>query len=578
MATVTIEECQNLADPDVRRHIRQLTEAALNTELAQVDFAVLVEKHWREVDMDARLDAEIDDAIRAVRAQTGILDRAYSTISQETAKKTAIAVAERAYGSEGFKSALASLAQGIGKDFGGRVEAAAGKVAAPVVACVRASLQTRYGSAIAQVFAKETQENLDVSVQTGSAKIGTGDLVLQGAGTISGIVLIVSRRIIAQMVATIGRRVAGLVASRIISSFAGLVGLALIANDLYQASEGVFPLIAERMKSEDAKKLIKEELTKSVEADLRQQVSAIASETADRIYSFWLDFKQKYDLLLGLAEKNEAFAAFLKDRKIDQLGRLGRLTSLLLGEEGEQGVFRRAGDGSLGRALLDLDEAGVSVAVMTKSVDKALAWSRLAGPELPKAIAYGLIEVADPGDLSGTQLTALLSFNERGAALRVARLDRGARDVILALPAGDLKPLVRRLSEEELAALATYQTRLQPVAAKRVLRLTIEDPRVMKTLVGPSVRNAIVNSRDQLSAVTMLLRENAALSVSNIANDFALVRDGQVHYRVFAERYWAALLVLLFFGLLVLLWLRRLLFGRPATVVIKTPDSGSKGA
>ena len=92
------------------------------------------------------------------------------------------------------------------------------------------------------------------------------------------------------------------------------------------------------------------------------------------------------------------------------------------------------------------------------------------------------------------------------------------------------------------------------------------------------MQDAILDSRDQLSAVNMLLRENSGLSISNIANDFALVRDGQVNYRVFIERYWAALLVLLFLGLLILLWVRRLIFGRPATVIIRTPEGGGKGS
>jgi heme A synthase len=72
----------------------------------------------------------------------------------------------------------------------------------------------------------------------------------------------------------------------------------------------------------------------------------------------------------------------------------------------------------------------------------------------------------------------------------------------------------------------------------------------------------------------MLLRDNAALNVSNIANDFALVREGEVNYWIFVERYWAGLLILLLLGLLILSALRRLIFGRSPTVIIKTADSG----
>lgn len=570
---VAIDQCRDLGDPEVRAQIRSLTEEALKTELAGVDYAALVDKHWRESRMSERLDVEIDEAIRVVRADTNMLDRAYSTISRETAERTAIAVAERAYGSEGFKGALADLAQGVGADFGTRIEQSAGRVSGPVIACVRTALQTRYGGAVAEVFARETETNIDAaSSKVGGAKIDTGDLLLQNTGTIAGIVLIVSRRVIAQMVATIGRRVAGLIASRIISTFTGLIGLALIVRDIYEASEGVFPLIGERMKSDEAKNLIKQEITTSIQADLNQQVGVIAEETTERIYAFWQDFKQKYNVLLSLAEKSPDFAQFLKNRTVDQLGRLGRLVAFLLREESEAGVLQRARDGSLGRAVLDLDDQGVAMAIETKSLDRALAWAALAGTKLPKAIDYGLPQLIAPNELTGRQLESLLDFDNRAAAQRIARLERSARDALLSLPSATLKELARRLSENDLAALASYQEGLDKPAGARVLREVSQDPGLMHTLGKRSIRQAIVTSRDQLAAVTMLLRDNSSLSLTNIGTDFGLVRGGQVNYRVFIERYWAGLIVALLIALMLLTALRRIIFGRPTTIVVRTGD------
>jgi len=564
--TVTIQECRSLDDPEVRARIKELTQSVLSREVGQINYTELVDKHWRESRMSQRIDTEIDEAIRIARAETTILDRAYSTISRETAEKTAIAVAERAYSAEGFKSALGDLAQGVGKDFGGLIEGAAGRVAGPVIACVQGALQNRYGGAIAQVFAQETEGNLKVTPEVGGAKVGQSDLIIEGAGTIAGIVLIVSRRIIAQMITGLGRRIAGLVASRIISTFTGFVGLALIVRDLYQASEGVFPLIAERMKSDESKDLIKAEITKSIATDLGQQLTTIAEETADRIFSFWLDFKQKYNALLTLSEKNTAFAEFLRNRKIDQLGRLGELVALLLGQEGEGGVFKRTEDGSLARALLDLDDLGVAIAVESKSLDNALAWTKLAGRRLQRVVDLGLPRLLAPSDITEKQLATLMDFDDRNASIRVAKLDAGAREAILSLPSQSAKDLSRRLSQDELTALAVYHTRLQPAAANRLLRGVVENPDIMSHLSGSSVQNSILRSQDQLSALNMLLRQNVALSLSNIFGDFALVREGQVHYRVFVERYWVALAVILLFSLLVLIWLRRSVFGRSRTV------------
>jgi hypothetical protein len=572
--TVTIQECRNLTDTDVRARIKELTEGVLQREIGQVNYAAFVDKYWREFRLGERIDAEIDEAIRAQRAETTILDRAYSTISRETAEKTAIAVAERAYGSEGFKGALSDLAQGVARDFGAQIEGASARVAGPVIACVQSALQSRYGGAVAQTFAQETEGNVNIDAQSSSARIGQGDLIVQGSGAIAGIVLVVSRRIIAQMVTNVGRRVAGLIASRIISTFTGLVGLALIVRDLYEASEGVFPLIAERMKSAESKDMIKDEITKSISTDLGQQLSSIAEETADRIYSFWLDFKTKYAVLLGLSEKNAAFADFLKNRKLDQLGRLGEIVSLIIGQEGEAGVFRRTEDGSLGRSLLELDENGVAIAVDVKSLDTALAWARLAKRRLQRVADLGLPRLISPSDITEEKLGRLLDIDDRNAAIRVAGLERGARDAILSLPAERGRDLARRLTQDQLTALAVYYTRLQPTALSRFLRAVQENPSVMADLTSPNIQNAILRSQDQLGALNILLRERSALSIANILGDLELVRDGQVHYRVFLERYWIALVAILIVALFVLIWLKRVIFGRRPTVIVKTAEGG----
>src|SRR5262245_30530731 len=48
---VTIQECRDINDADVRVRVRELTENVLKREVGQVDYASLVEKHWRAVNM-----------------------------------------------------------------------------------------------------------------------------------------------------------------------------------------------------------------------------------------------------------------------------------------------------------------------------------------------------------------------------------------------------------------------------------------------------------------------------------------------------------------------------------------------
>jgi hypothetical protein len=230
----------------------------------------------------------------------------------------------------------------------------------------------------------------------------------------------------------------------------------------------------------------------------------------------------------------------------------------------------------LQRALSQLDDAGVSLAIQMKSLDGALDWAKLAGSRLAKAIQYGLPQSVPADQITERQLSTLLGFDNAAAAMRIARLDKAARTALLALPVKTLTNLARRLSERELAALASYQEKLSGPAASRLLREVAADPDLMRSLSRPAIVTAIADSRDQLSAVTMLLRENVALNISNIGDDFSLVRQGEVDYRVFLERYWLGLVVLAIFALLILAALRRLLFGRPATVIIRSADGVGK--
>ncbi len=332
-------------------------------------------------------------------ANSSWFDRAYSTVSPSSATRYATAVADKAYNSEGFKAALEEMATGVAKDAGAQIEKATARVASPVIACVQSALQSRYGAAIAQVFAVESQKNLEATGETPPVKIGSSDLVANNAASISGIVLVVTRRVIAKIVQSVGRRIAGVVASRIVASVAGLVGLALIAKDLYEAGDGVFPIIAERMKADETKTLIKEEIGKSIQADISQQVGTIAQETAERIYAVWLDFKQKYNRLLSLSEKSPAFAEFLKDRRFEQLSKLGQIVDILYASEGEARILERVADGSLNKALLDLTDPGITIAAELKSIDKALQWTALAGRDLPRVAELGVYRWLSPDGL-----------------------------------------------------------------------------------------------------------------------------------------------------------------------------------
>jgi hypothetical protein len=349
------------------------------------------------------------------------------------------------------------------------------------------------------------------------------------------------------------------------------VGLALIAKNIYDAGDGVFPIIAEQMKSDETKLHVKEEIGKTIQADISQQVGAIAQETSERLYAAWLDFKQRYNRLLALSEKHPAFAEFLKDRRLDQLRKLSQIVDILYGTEGEQKVLERVANGSLNRALLDLSDAGLVIAEEQKSIDKALRWTAIAGRDLPRVVDLGVYRWLPVEGLTSENLQKILSINDKIAVSRIANLDPQARDFILSLPGGQMREFARRLNDRQLAAFAYYERNLEPSAARRLLRAVAEDPAVMTELTAEGLRDAILKSRDQLAALNMIIHDDASLTslfdYTRIFKDAELVQNGVVSFRVFWERYWAAILLGAFLLLVLLSWLRRLLFGRPQIVI-----------
>jgi hypothetical protein len=570
-ASISTEQCNSLSDAEVQDKIRSLASDGLKAELEAINYVELVNTYWSRTGASSRIDNAVDAAVAAVRSDTSWFDRAYSKYSPNSAERYAKAIADKAYNSEVFKSAIESLATAVATDAGAQIEQATKKVSNPVLECVQAALRSRYGAAVAQAFTADALNKIETTNAPG-VSIGTKEFILQHPDAISGVLIIVTREIVAKIAQSIGSRIAGVIASRLVGLVASGIGVILIAKDVYEAGDGAFPVIAEQMKSDKTKAIIKDEIGKSLQADITTQAGVIAQQSADRIYGLWTDFKQKYYRLFALGAKDPGFLEYLKNfSSFEKLGKLAQLVDIINVSEGEPRIFARVADGSLNKALADLDDNGLKIAAEEKSLEKALRWAAAAGNDLPRAVESGLYRWLSPDEVTPENLRKILSLNDKGAIARLASLEPAARDVILSLPADLTQRFALRLTAAQLGAFADYQRNLQPAAARRLLGLAREDPAIMQELSGEGLRQAVIGSRDQQAALNMLVHEDASLlSYGRIVKDAELVRDGAVGYRVFWERYWLSIVVAGFVLLVLLSWIRRLLFGRPQ-VIIRDP-------
>lgn len=556
------EACQARDEGTFRTALKSLSIRALNAGIANVDYRAAVSDQWRKVGMDAIVDARVDAAVEEVRQETSWANLLTSLASQQKAQELATAVAERVYRSDPLKAGLEKVAAGVGGEVGKQMELATRDVTEPALACLKAFVGARYGETVARAVIGTGGKDVVLDPGQGAANVSSGAVLRESSTGIAGAAVLLMRRQLANMAARVGQRVVGSVLARLVSVVAGGVGLVLIAKDIWELRNGVLPIIATEMKSVESKDKVQQELARSFSELISQHVDEIGAATADRVIEVWRDFRSAHREALGLAERNEQFKAFLDSLSPTVLPRLDEVVALILAAEGESGLVRRLGDGTLGTAVNKLPDPAMSIARETRSIDAALKWTALAGGDLPRVVELSLYRRTDPDTLSRPSLQRLLAIGDSLAIVRLASVDRTARDTLFELDNAELKNLGRNLSEEELVSLARYLTGLDKSPRERVLKAVAADPAKIHALSSARVREAVLSSSDQAAAVGMMLRNAPMLDAAVLGEDVGLVLDGRVSPVLLWEKHPVVIVLAGMLVLILLALLRRLIFTR----------------
>jgi nitrogen regulatory protein PII-like uncharacterized protein len=562
MSRAEYEACQARDEAGFRLAVEQLTAKALQRGLTTIDYKSVVSTQWRKANVDELLDKRIDSAISEVKDQTGRLDMWRSLADSEKAKAIATTVAERVYQSAEFKTAIEALANGVGGEVAKTIELATLDAGEPALACMNAFLGPRYGQTIAGVVSRDAGREFSLDASKGAAQVSTGSVIAQNSEGIAGAIVLLIRRQLATMAGRVGQRLAGTLMSRLVGTFAGGIGVALVAKDLYDLWDGVLPIIAKEMKSSASKDKVREEIAKVLAEQISEHTRDIAVKTSERVVEIWHDFRKAHAKVVDLTERNEAFKGYVDQLKPEQLARLDEIVALILGSEGEAGVVKRLADGTLALGVSQLPNAGLEIARDKRSLEIALNWMTLAGPNLAKVVEFDLHRLALPEQFSKAALVRVLALNDRTAITRIGALNRDAREKLLELDDAALTKLAKGLDARQLETLSSYLTGLtQPVAA-RVLKTVALAPQRMQVLASPRVRDAVLASRDQLAAVDMLLKDGPAIEPTVIAHDIRLVVDGRISPMLMVDRHPSVMAIAAGLSLILLLMVKRLLFGR----------------
>jgi len=373
------------------------------------------------------------------------------------------------------------------------------------------------------VVSTDAQREFQLDPAKVSQGISPGSVLGEAGSGLAGAVILAVRRQLANIATRVSQRVVGSILGRLVSVVAGGIGLVLIAKDIWEFRNGVLPIVATEMKSKATKDLVRTELAKAISEQISEHSREIASTTADRIVEIWREFRRGHAKVVELVERNAEFRALVDNLKPTDLARLDEVVALLLSSEGEAAITKRMADGSLLTAVTKLPAGGMEIARETKSLEQGLQWSAKAGAALPQVIELGLHRRASAADFSAAQLRRLLALDDRTATVRLAAIPRAARETMLELPDRELRSLAKAITETELEALAGYLTGLEKPARERVLQAVAGAPSRMQALAPTRVREAVLASKDQLAAVTMMLRTEPGFDVGVIQQNVKLV-------------------------------------------------------
>jgi hypothetical protein len=562
MTRADYEACQTRDEAAFRTAIEAITLKALQSGLANVNYEAAVATEWRRGGLDELIDKRVDLAVAEIRDETSWGQLLRSLASKEKAQELATAVAERVYRSDAIKTAIEGLAIGVGKQVGQSIELATIDAAGPSLQCLQAFIGPRYGATVARVVTRDAGKEFSVDPAKGTAQVSAGSVLMESTGGIAGSAVLMIRRQLSNMAARAGQRLVGAVLGRLVSVVAGGVGVVLIAKDIWDLRHGVLPIISDEMKSPATKELVRQELVRAMSEQIGEHTKEIAAKTSERLIEIWQEFRNAHAKVLEIADRDDAFRAYLNTAKPESLARLDEVVALLLASEGEPGVLKRLANGTLHQAVDGLPDVGMEIARETRSVETALAWQGVAGDALPKVVAHEIHRRAAPANFTKTSLGRIFALDDKLAITRLGGVERSARDVLFELGDADLKALARGLTESELETLARYLTGLTKSASQRVLRAVAHTPAKMQTLASARVRDAVLASADQDAAVAMMLRSGPGIDLSALTNDFDLAYQGKVSPILLWERHPAVIIAGALLSFLLLVMMRNLLFGR----------------
>lgn len=462
----TFEECNDVDVEVLRDEINALAFTVLADGSRNIDVQTLVDRKWRDLQIDAVLDDEVERAVQAIQQRETYWNRLLSGWWSARAEGYASVIANDAFGSEKFQAAIDRLATEVAAEIAAEIESVSALSASTALLCMQAYVGERYSASLFDLFQNEVRagvEAIDIEAETDIelSAINVHSKALGGIGVI--IVTQIARRIGQTLGKKVAERIAGKIVGRVLGRLGSsmipvagwVIGAGLIVWDLIEGGKGAFPQIQEALQSEEVKAGIRAEIAAAVGDGLAEELDDIAGHITLELVDEWQGFCKRHPHLCELPTENEQFKSILGVTSLEQIDKLSALVNLYMDALDRNALDRSIESGSF-EHLLAVPQGTYAILRDTGSEETALAWSAAAGPLIGKVARYEVFRYREPHELDPDTLAALVGLGNRAAIARLLQLEDEKVALLATLPMAELLVLSTSLLVDDLDWLADY--------------------------------------------------------------------------------------------------------------------------
>ncbi|MBI1295421.1 hypothetical protein GC175_10755 [bacterium] len=583
----TFEECESVEEASLRDELNQLTQSIFAAGGEEIDVTILVDRTWIALDIDSTIDREVEAAIQSIYQDESYWNRFLSGWSADKAEEFTTQIANEAFSSEGFRSQIEALSGAVATAVAEEMTVVSARSASSALLCVQSFVGDSYSDTMAALFEAEIAQGVG-DIDLAGVDADVQPLLESRTRSLAGVGVIIGAQIARRLAEKVAQRIAGKVVGRVLGKAAAsvipiagwVIGGGLIVWDLIEGGRGALPQIQSALQEESVKATIREEVTTTVEDELRKEMPEIARTVSNDVYSSWLDFKRKYTQVLELADENPQFRSLIEEVTAEDVGKLATLVVTVEQSVGREGLLRAIDDGQL-QELLYLPQSAYNILRDTSNPGLVLAWAYLAGADLDAVVATELYKVATPESfLDAGDMGKILALGNKEAVRDVMLLNRLERDVLMALPASSVAALATQFTAEDLRWLARYIADMEPRDANLLVDRLLRDAGLMPKLQNEPVRQAVVASADVDETLAFLTtdpvetQQSPVAQVGRLLEDAERLANGEVSWLLFWRKYGTLRnLAILLGAVFVLVVAVRLLFRRaqPVHVTVNLP-------